>query len=262
MYTGDEKTFSKLIIYYNQGETDIITSLRTISSLSEIATSGELGSFEMYWYERLKIYILTSLRGAGVTGDVYLLETSSPIYSLSSTLYNINTSTGVEPRGCKTIYKYDISEADSVEEEEALLYDSTNNKMYLYRPFDKIRTKDEYSFKGSITSIRDLTESYSGQRVYYRFSNYVRATSEADVIYACYLFSDGGASPIYTLYAVIEKTPRAINNPTITITQNGETKGKFTLNQSDDLTIDLSAGGTTVTKELNDYGVTVSITDN
>lgn len=36
---------------------------------------------------------------------------------------------------------------------------------------------------------------------------------------------------------------RVVNNPTITITQGGETKGSFTLNQNSDTTISLDAGG-------------------
>lgn len=45
---------------------------------------------------------------------------------------------------------------------------------------------------------------------------------------------------------------RVVNNPTITITQGGETKGSFTLNQNTNQTIDLDAGGggTSIKKQL------------
>lgn len=39
-----------------------------------------------------------------------------------------------------------------------------------------------------------------------------------------------------------------VNNPTVTLTQGGETKGTFTLNQTNDVTIDLEEGGDTSLK--------------
>lgn len=43
-----------------------------------------------------------------------------------------------------------------------------------------------------------------------------------------------------------------VNNPTITLTQGGTTKGSFTLNQSSGATIDLDAGGSVKTHDLFD----------
>lgn len=53
-----------------------------------------------------------------------------------------------------------------------------------------------------------------------------------------------------------------VNNPTITITQGGVTKGSFTLNQSSNQTIDVDAGGGGgSTYDLNDVAFVATITD-
>lgn len=55
--------------------------------------------------------------------------------------------------------------------------------------------------------------------------------------------SDTTVSSQKAIKTYVDNNIPTVNNPTITITQGGTTKGSFTLNQDSNTTIELDAGG-------------------
>ena len=194
IYDSDNN-LSKVSIYIETSLFMSFTTFNRVSSFSEIASTMSEKP-QLYIYDKLGLYIMVMTPDDEPLWYVFYHEPA-----FDGIFLNTGAIYAKLPKGCTTIYQYDISDIDLVEEAVALLYDSTNSKMYKYKK--KWKYKQEYTFGGYIS---DLSKVTAGNFTYYIYQTQVGSGGGKYINYMCYLFSDAQADVGYDIYNVVLKT--------------------------------------------------------